>query len=111
MGRRRGWIERLERRGAGHMISVKQRDGTTRTFLADDFWQQLFLSEVDAVVGRHNTSAASLAMENATEEARAEIRGMIFSEGGEFLKAATAGGFGIVGEKSADLSESREDRF
>ena len=107
----RSRIRRLERRSEGGMVRVKQRDGSTRTYLADDFWQQLFLSEVAASVGQHNPSAASLAMADATEEARAEIRGRIFSEGGEFLKSATAGGFGIVGEKSADLSESREDRF
>ena len=107
----RSRIRRLERRSEGGMVRVKQRDGSTRTFLADDFWQQLFLSEVAASVGQHDPSAASLAMADSTEEARAEIRGRIFSEGGEFLKVATAGGFGIVGEKSADLSESREDRF
>ena len=106
-----GRLKRLERRSEGGMVRVKQRDGSTRTFLADDFRQQLFLSEVAASVGQHDPSAASLAMADATEEARAEIRGMIFSEGGDFLEAATRDGFGNVEPPILDLSDGPEGRF
>jgi DNA-binding FadR family transcriptional regulator len=88
------------------MISVKQRDGTTRTFLADDFWEQLFLLDVGAAVGERTPTAASLAMENATEEARAEIRALIEREGGDFLRAATRDGFSNIETEIPDLSET-----
>ena len=106
MGRHRGWIKRLERRGEGDMIRVAQRDGSTKVFLASDFWEQLFISEAGGAFGQHNPSAASLAMEGATEEARAEIRGMIEREGGSFLAAATADGFGNIEPEVMDLSET-----
>jgi hypothetical protein len=86
-----GRLKRLERRNKGSTVHVAQRDGTTKVFLASDFWQQLFLSEAGASVGQHNPSAASLAMACATE-----VRALIVSEGGDFLEAATREGFGNV---------------
>ena len=101
----RSRIRRLERRSEGSMVRVRQRDGSMRTFSADDFWRQLFISEA-AAFGRSDPSAASLAMEGATEEARAEIRAMLEREGGEFLKVATADGFGNIEPEVMDLSET-----
>ena len=113
MAGREGRLKRLEGRHAGGMIRVTLRNGSTRTFLANDFWQQLFLSEVAASVGQHDPSAASLAMAGASEEARDEVRALIEREGGTFLQAATADGFGIVGERPPvpDLSDGAEGRF
>ena len=101
----RSRIRRLERRSEGGLVRVRQRAGTTRTFLADDFWWQLFLSEAGAAVGEYSPSAASLAMEGATEEARAEVAAMIAGKGGTFLQAATVNGFGNVEPEILDLSE------
>jgi hypothetical protein len=96
------------------MIRVRQKDGSTRTFFAADFWRQLFLSEAGGAVGERTPTAASLAMEGATSEAQAEIRALILSEGGDFLKIATADGFGNIEPEVPDLSdgaERRENRF
>ena len=101
----RSRIRRLERRSEGGLVRVRQRDGTARTFLADDFWRQLFLSEAGAAVGEYSPSAASLAMAGATEEAKAEVRALIVSEGGNFLEGATVTGFGNVEPQVHDLSE------
>ena len=101
----RSRIRRLERRSEGSMVRVKQRDGSTKVFLAADFWQQLFLSEARGAVGERTPRAASLAMAGATEEARGEVRALIVSEGGEFLKVATADGFGNIEPEVLDLSE------
>ena len=88
------------------MIRVRQKDGTTRTFLADDFWMQLFLSEARAAVGERTPTAVSLALEAATPEGLAEIRALIRNDGGTFLQAAPVDGLGIVGERPTDLSET-----
>ena len=101
----RNRIRRLER-DEGGLIRVKQRDGSTKAFLAADFFEQLFLSEAGGAVGVRTPTAASLAMAGATEEARAEIRALIVSEGGDFLKIATADGFGNVEPEILDLGES-----
>ena len=45
-------------------------------------------------------------MENATEEAKTEIGAMIAADGGTFLQAATADGFGNIEPEIPDLGES-----
>ena len=110
MGRRRGWIKRLERRGEGHMIRVAQRDGTTRTFLADAFWMQLFLDEIAAEGGETPDSEVQAAIRGATEASKAEIVALVEKHGRMFLAGRVAhGDFAIVNERPADLSESAED--
>ena len=107
MGRHRSWINRLEARTAGDMIRVAQRDGTTRTFLSDDFWMQLFLDEIDAEGGEMHDSEVQAAIRGATPEARAEIVALVEQHGGMFLAGCIAhGDFAIVNEEPADLSES-----
>ena len=103
--RHRGWLRRLEARTEGGVVRVTQRDGTTRVFGANEFWRQLYLSEVAAAVGKRRPTPVSRAVETATEEAQAKIRALIVSEGGEFLQAATADGFGNIAAEAEDLSE------
>ena len=105
MGRRRSWIRRLERRNTGGMVRIRLRDGSTRVFLSDDLWEQLFLLEAGAAVGEGTPTAASLALEGATPEAAVEVRALIVSEGGDFLRAATADGFGNTEPLVPDLSD------
>ena len=108
MAGREGRLSRLERRNAGGMVRIHLRDGSTRAFLESDFWEQLFISELDALVGKRTPTAVSLALEAATPESLAEVHALIRDDGGDFLRAATADGFGDVQSPIPELSDAPE---
>ena len=98
-------LSRLERRNAGGMVRIRLRDGSARVFLEADFWEQLFISELDALVGKRTPTAVSLALEAATPESLAEVHALIAADGGDFLRAATRDGFGDVQPLILELSD------
>ncbi len=89
------------------MVTLEQRDGTTATFPATDFWLQLFVAAADAASGVVPEGPVAEAMEEATPASKERVERVIASgRAGDFLRGRPDGpGLLEVAEEVEDLSE------
>jgi hypothetical protein len=96
-------VRRLGRKTRGEVVSIEQRDGSTRTFPASVFWHRLFLDQIDAATEVTPDSPVAVAWEGATPQARERIEQIAASgRAGDFLR-------GSGGEDEPGLFEVADD--
>jgi hypothetical protein len=107
MGRRRWWLRRTERKAAGEVVSLKQSDGTTKTFPTQEFNLALFVAAANAAAGVFPEGPVPDAVRNATPQDRKRLeRAAASGELGDFLRGDGEGpGILEVAEHVEDLSE------
>jgi len=92
------------------VIRIEQRDSSVAVFPSEVFWKQLFLAEVEAAVGiQYEPSEVTEALQNATPEAQAEIKALIATDGGDFLRRGleiTGELLVVSGKEVPDLSDA-----
>ncbi len=107
LGRRRWWLRRTERKAAGEVVSLKQTDGTTKTFPTQEFNLALFCAAANAAAGVVPEGPVPDAVRNATQQDRQRLERMAASGAlGDFLRGDGEGlGLLEVAEHVEDLSE------
>ncbi len=107
MGRRRWWLRRTERKAAGEVVSLEQRDGTTKTFPTQAFNLALFVAAANAAAGVVPEGPVVDAINNATPQDRERLeRAAASGELGDFLRGDGEGlGLLEVADAVEDLSE------
>ena len=107
MGRRRWWLRRTERKAAGEVVSLKQTDGTTKTFPTQEFNLALFVAAANAAAGVVPEGPVVDAINNATPQDRQRLERAAASGAlGDFLRGDGEGlGLLEVADVVPDLSE------
>ncbi len=107
MGRRRWWLRRNERKATGEVVTLKQTDGTTRTFPSEAFGLALFVAAANAAAGVSPEGPVVDAINGATQQDRERLeRAAASGELGDFLRGDDDGlGLLEVAEDAGDLSE------
>ncbi len=91
-------LRRLRRAAEEDAVLIRQKDGRVRAFPRDSVFPEVFLSRLDAAVGRPPRRSEVLdALENATEESRRDIERELV---GTFMEDLEP-----VDEPAPDLSE------
>ncbi len=100
-------MRKAERKAAGEVVSLKQTDGTTRTFPTQAFNLALFVAAADAAAGVSPKGPVVDAIENATRQDRQRLERMAASgDLGDFLRGDDDGlGLLEVAEDVEDMSE------
>ena len=73
----RTWLRRLERKRAGEVVSIAQRDGTLRIFEAGRFWQAMTMDAIAEITGTRELSPVADALAGATPEAREHVAALV----------------------------------
>ncbi len=107
LGRRRWWLRRNERKAKGETVSLKQTDGTTKTFPSEAFGLALFCAAANAAAGVVPEGPVVDAIENATPQDRERLeRAAASGELGDFLRGDDDG-LGLL-EVASDVEDMSE---
>ena len=100
-------MRRTERKAAGEVVSLKQTDGTTKTFPTQEFNLALFVAAANAAAGVVPEGPVVDAINNATPQDRQRLERAAASGAlGDFLRGDGEGlGLLEVADVVPDLSE------